>query len=51
MLFGDGFEDIYQLEIKASTKSAGHLCERIDEQAFTGSIATEIQSRIESAYS
>ncbi len=49
MPFGDEFEDVYQLGIKESIKSADYLCERIDEEAFTGSIATEIQNRIESA--
>ena len=49
MPFREEFEDVYQLGIRESMKSAGYLCERIDEEAFTGSIPEEIKNRIESA--
>lgn len=49
MPFAEEFEDVYYLGIKEAVNSAGFLCERIDNQSFTGSIEEQIQNRIQSA--
>lgn len=49
MPFADEFEDVYHLGIADAVRSAGFLCERIDEKSFTGEISERIQKRIEDA--
>lgn len=49
MPFTEKFEDVYYLGIKEAVNDAGFLCERIDDEAFTGNIAEQIRQRIESA--
>jgi hypothetical protein len=49
MPFLDGFEDRFHYAIEPAVHNSGLLCERIDQQAFTGSIPDRIKSRIQSA--
>jgi hypothetical protein len=46
MPYGQGFDAIYQLGIKAACKNAGADCERVDEQIFDGSILEQIYAQI-----
>ena len=48
MPFDESFEDVYYLGIKESVP-VDLLCERIDNESFTGNIEKEIKRRIESA--
>jgi hypothetical protein len=49
MPFSQDFEDRFHYAIEPAVHSSGLLCERIDEQAFTGSIPERIKERIRSA--
>ena len=49
MPFSQEFEDIFHYAIEPAVHKSGLLCERIDEQAFTGSIPERIKERIRSA--
>jgi len=47
--FSENFEDIFHYAIEPAVHNSGLLCERIDEQSFTGSIPERIKERIRSA--
>lgn len=51
MPFEEDFEDVYYLGVKQAVESADadFLCERIDNESFTGNITEQIKDRIESA--
>ena len=49
MPFDEGFNDIYQLGIKAACKDAGGYCERVDEQIFHESILERVYNQIAKA--
>ena len=49
MPFSKEFEDIYYYGIQGALHAAGFLCERIDQQAFTGDILEQIKKKIEHA--
>jgi|AntRauMinimDraft_4_1070384.scaffolds.fasta_scaffold00801_2 hypothetical protein len=49
MPFSESFEDVYHLAITDAAHSIDFLCERIDEDSFTGNITEQIKSNIESA--
>lgn len=49
MPFSEPFEDNFHYAIEPAAHSSGLLCERIDKQAFTGSIPEHLKERIRSA--
>jgi hypothetical protein len=49
MPFAKEMRDIWTFGIQQSVRNAGLLCERIDEEAFTGDILDQIKSKIETA--
>lgn len=49
MPFAPEFEDVFHYGIQGPVKSAGLLCERVDQSAFDGLIIQRIRERIESA--
>ncbi|MGE3283608.1 MAG: hypothetical protein AB7O13_21780 [Alphaproteobacteria bacterium] len=49
MPFAPKHSDLWDIAIQESCQNAGLLCERIDEQSFTGDILTEIKSRLQTA--
>jgi nucleoside 2-deoxyribosyltransferase len=50
MSFDETMNDVYHLGIENAFTSAGFLCYRTDQQAFTGMILHQILTRIESAH-
>jgi hypothetical protein len=49
MPFAEEFEDLFYFGISAAVRSAGLLCERIDETAFTGDVMERVREQIETA--
>lgn len=49
MPFGEAFDDLFHYGISAAVRSAGLLCERIDQQAFTGDVIERLRTQVESA--
>ena len=49
MPFSKKFNDVYEFGIKMPVKTAGFICERIDETYFSGSILKRIKSRIDTS--
>jgi hypothetical protein len=49
MPFDHSFDDIFHYGIAPSIRAAGLLCERMDEQAFTGDVVHRLKERIRSA--
>jgi len=49
MPFRKEWEDLFYYGIQRAVHNAGFLCERIDQEAFTGDIMDQIRRRIESA--
>lgn len=49
MPFSDDFNDIYQYGIKNTCNKRGFFCERVDEQAFEGTILSRIYTQIRKA--
>lgn len=49
MPFGEDFDEIYTLGIKAACENAGAYCERVDEQVFVESILERIYNQIAKA--
>jgi len=49
MPFKKEFEDVFYLGIQEPTRKAGFLCERVDQESFTGDILEQVKKRIEAA--
>jgi hypothetical protein len=49
MPFHKEFEDVFYLGIQEPVRDAGLLCERIDNEAFTGDVLEQVKKRIETA--
>jgi hypothetical protein len=49
MPFADEFEDLFHYGISAAVRSAGLLCERIDQVVFTGDVVERLRRQIEIA--
>lgn len=49
MPFADEFEDLFHYGISAAVRSAGLLCERIDQMVFTGDVVERLRRQIETA--
>lgn len=49
MPFDESMDDVYYYGISRAVRSAGYLCERVDETAFTGDVLDRIKQRIKSA--
>jgi hypothetical protein len=49
MPFSEDFEDLFHYGISSAVRTAGLLCERIDQQAFTGDVVTRLQREIRGA--
>jgi hypothetical protein len=49
MPFAEPFEDVFYYGIAPSIRTAGLLCERIDQVSFTGDIITRMRERIASS--
>jgi hypothetical protein len=49
MPFAPEHSDVWEIAIQESCQTAGILCERVDEQAYTGDILTQITSRLRNA--
>ena len=49
MPFAREFRDVWRYGIQRPLHDAGVLCERLDEQAFTGDVLAQIKRRIEAA--
>jgi hypothetical protein len=49
MPYGDSFEDVFNYGIAPPVRSAGLLCERMDQITFTGDIVEHMRERIFSA--
>ena len=48
MPFREDMEDVFYFGIQEPAQNSGFLCERVDNEAFTGEILDEVKSRIES---
>jgi hypothetical protein len=49
MPFAESMDDIYHYGIQNAAHSAGYLCERADDSAFTGEILERVKQRIRAA--
>jgi hypothetical protein len=49
MPYGDSFEDVFTYGIAPPVRSAGLLCERMDQITFTGDIVGHMREKISSA--
>jgi hypothetical protein len=49
MPFAPEFDDLFDLGISEAVRSAGLLCERIDQQAFTGEVMDRVKQQIETS--
>lgn len=49
MPFSKAFEDAYELAIRPACESAGAYAERVDQQAFAGSIIERVCNQISKA--
>jgi hypothetical protein len=49
MPFADGMEDVFYFGIQAPVRQLGYICERVDQEAFTGDILEQVKMRIENA--
>jgi hypothetical protein len=49
MPFAPEHSDVWEIAIQESCQTAGIVCERVDEQAYTGDILTQIMSRLRNA--
>jgi hypothetical protein len=49
MPFAKNLEDVFHYGIQRPVHEAGFLCERVDQEAFTGDILTRIKQRIETS--
>lgn len=49
MPFSKGMEDVFYFGIQNPVRELGYICERVDQEAFTGDILQQVRSRIEDA--
>jgi len=49
MPFKKEMDDVFYYGIQGPVRSAGYLCERVDQEAFTGDILDRVKQKIESA--
>lgn len=49
MPFSGDFDDLFHYGISSAVRAAGLLCERIDQQAFTGDILERLKKQIQTA--
>jgi hypothetical protein len=49
MPFAEEFDDLFHYGISNAVRSAGLLCERIDQQAFTGEVMSRLKQQIETS--
>lgn len=49
MPFSEQFEDVFHYGISNAVRSSGLLCERVDQQTFTGEVIARITAQIRSA--
>lgn len=49
MPFREDMDDVFYYGIQAAVRAAGYICERIDEEAFTGDILERLKARIETS--
>jgi hypothetical protein len=49
MPFEKNMEDVFYYGIQGPTRNLGFLCERIDNESFTGDILDRVKKRIETA--
>ena len=49
MPFSEGMEDVFYYGIQNPVRQLGYICERVDQEAFTGDILDQVKMRIENA--
>jgi len=49
MPFSSDMEDVFYYGIQNAVRELGYICERVDQEAFTGDILDQVRSRIENA--
>jgi hypothetical protein len=49
MPFSDEMEDVFYYGIQNPVRQLGYVCERVDQEAFTGDILDQVKMRIENA--
>jgi hypothetical protein len=49
MPFSDEMEDVFYYGIQSPVRQLGYICERVDQEAFTGDILEQVKMRIENA--
>lgn len=49
MPFKKEMDDVFYYGIQGPVRSAGYLCERVDQEAFTGDILDQVKAKIETA--
>lgn len=49
MPFSDEMEDVFYYGIQNPVRQLGYICERVDQEAFTGDILEQVKMRIENA--
>jgi hypothetical protein len=49
MPFSDEMEDVFYYGIQNPVRQLGYICERVDQEAFTGDILQQVKMRIEKA--
>jgi hypothetical protein len=49
MPFSDDMEDVFYYGIQNPVRQLGYICERVDQEAFTGDILDQVKMRIENA--
>jgi hypothetical protein len=49
MPFAPEMEDVFYYGIQSPVRQLGYICERVDQEAFTGGILEQVKMRIENA--
>jgi nucleoside 2-deoxyribosyltransferase len=49
MPFSEEMEDVFYYGIQNPVRQLGYVCERVDQEAFTGDILEQVKMRIENA--
>jgi hypothetical protein len=49
MPFDEAWDDVFYLGIQETSRQCGFVCERVDQEAFTGEVLEQVKRRIESA--
>ena len=49
MPFSEEMEDVFYYGIQTPVRQLGYICERVDQEAFTGDILDQVKTRIENA--